>query len=76
MEYLLNGMIHKEEKRERAFKTRISRFVIIQGKLYIKSIVGPYLRCLEDHEVADILKDVHEGDYENHIGADAYDPKC
>ena len=55
----------KEEKNDRAFRTRISRFVIIEGKLYKKFVEGPYLRWLEDHEAAKFLKDIHEGDCGN-----------
>ena len=67
MEYLKNGTIPKVEKK-RTFRTRISRFVIIQRKLYKKSLAGPYLRCLKDHEAAEVLKDIHERDCGNHTG--------
>ncbi|XP_052622445.1 uncharacterized protein LOC128127793 [Lactuca sativa] len=68
MEYLQNGTIPTGEKSERAFKTRVSIFVLIQGKLYKKSMTGPHLRCLEDPEAAKVLKDIHEGDCGNHTG--------
>ncbi|XP_076955513.1 uncharacterized protein LOC143630356 [Bidens hawaiensis] len=29
---------------------------------------GPYLKCLEDPETQDVLKDIHEGDCGNHTG--------
>ena len=66
MEYLQNGTIPKEDKIERAFRTMTSRFIIIQCKLYKKNVAGPYLRCLEDHEVAKVLKEIHKGDCGNH----------
>ena len=31
-------------------------------------MAGPYLRCLEDDEAKEVLKDIHEGDYGNHTG--------
>ena len=66
MEYIQNGMIPIEEKRKRTFRTRVSKFVIIQAELYKKSMVGSYLRCLEDPKAAEVLKDIHEGDCGNH----------
>ena len=74
-DYILNGTIPQEEKSARAFRTRISRFTIIQGTLYKKSMAGPYLRCLEDHEAKEVLKDIHEGDCGNHTGGDPYAPR-
>ena len=67
-EYLLNGTIPREEKNERAFRIKTSRFTMIQGTLYKKSMAGPYLRCLEDNEAKEVLKDIHEGDCGNHTG--------
>ena len=31
-------------------------------------MAGPYLRCLEDNEGKEVLKDIHEGDCGNHTG--------
>lgn len=61
-------MILKEEKNDRALGMRVSHFLMIQGKPYRKSLVDPYLRCLEDHETTEVLKDIHEGDCGNHMG--------
>lgn len=36
--------------------------------MYKKSVAGPYLRCLEDPETFEFLKDIHEGDCGNHAG--------
>lgn len=61
-------MIPKEDKNDRAFRMMVSCFVMIQGMLYRKSKVGPYLRYLEDHKATKILKDIHEGNCGNHSG--------
>ena len=68
-------MIPKEEKSDKDFKMRDSHFVMIQGKLHRKTMAGPYLRCLEDHEATEILKDIHEVDYGNHTGVRSLFPK-
>lgn len=44
----------------------VSHFMMIQGKLYRKSMACPYLRCLEDHEASEVLNDIHGGDCGNH----------
>ena len=67
-EYILNGTVPCEQKNERAFRIRASRFTIIQGTLYKKSMADPYLRCLEDDESKEVLKDINEGDCGNHAG--------
>lgn len=50
MEYLQDVTILKEEKIDKALNMRVLRFIMIQGKLYKKSMAVPYLRWLEDHE--------------------------
>jgi hypothetical protein len=67
-DYILNGTAPLDQKNEKALRTRILRFTIIQGTLYKKSMAGPYLRCLEDYETREVLKDIHEGDCGNHTG--------
>ncbi|KAI3797985.1 hypothetical protein L1987_33251 [Smallanthus sonchifolius] len=51
-----------DEKNHNAFRMRMSHFIMFDNILYRKSIAGPYLRCLEDHEAREVLKDLHEGD--------------
>lgn len=63
-----NGTIPREEKSDATFKVRISHFVIFQRKLYRKSLPSPYVRCMEDHEARQVLKDIHGGDCGNHTG--------
>lgn len=68
VEYLQNGIIPKDEKSIMPFRMTILHFVIIQDKLYRKSRIGPYLRCLEDHKVVEVVKAIHEGVCGNHTG--------
>ncbi|KAJ0885315.1 putative nucleotidyltransferase, Ribonuclease H [Helianthus annuus] len=68
MRYLQHGEIPMGEN-PRAFKIKVSQFTILNNMLYKRSLVGPYLRCIEDPEVQEVLKDFHEGDCGNHTGA-------
>jgi ribonuclease HI len=70
LDYIQNDTIPDGEN-PRTFKIKVSRFTLINGKLYRKSLAGPYLRCLEDPETREVLKDIHEGDCGNHTGARA-----
>ena len=67
LNYPNNGDIPKDENL-RAFRTKVSRYTIIDNVLYKQSLAGPYLRCLEDLETTKVLKDIHEGDCGNHAG--------
>ncbi|KAI3824953.1 hypothetical protein L1987_06426 [Smallanthus sonchifolius] len=55
-----DGEIPSDEKNHKAFRMKVSRFIILHNVLYRKSIAGPYLICLEDPEAHEVLKDVHE----------------
>ncbi|KAI3762458.1 hypothetical protein L1987_52888 [Smallanthus sonchifolius] len=48
VKYLQDGEFSKDEKNHRAFRMRISHFIMLDGVLYRKCIAGPYLKCLED----------------------------
>ncbi|KAJ0951779.1 putative nucleotidyltransferase, Ribonuclease H [Helianthus annuus] len=70
MIYLQHGEIPTGEN-PRAFKIKVSQFTILNNILYKRSLAGPYLRCIEDPEVQEVLKDFHEGDCGNHTGGRA-----
>ena len=70
IDYIKNDTIPEGEN-PKSFRMKVSRFTLIKDKLYRKSLAGPYLRCLEDHEAKEVLKDIHEGDCGNHSGARA-----
>ncbi|KAD2028401.1 hypothetical protein E3N88_41990 [Mikania micrantha] len=65
-EYLQTGKIPDGETNNRAFKIRVSRYIIIRDILYRNSVAGPYLKCLEKPESLEVMKDIHEGDCRNH----------
>ncbi|GKD86356.1 reverse transcriptase domain-containing protein, partial [Tanacetum coccineum] len=44
--YLMDGTLPAEVKKERAVKRKSLRFSIINGTLYKKSFLGPWLRCV------------------------------
>ncbi|KAJ0942260.1 putative integrase, catalytic core, ribonuclease H domain, ribonuclease H-like superfamily [Helianthus annuus] len=70
MRYLQHGEIPMGEN-PRAFRIKVSQFTILNNMLYKRSLAGPYLKCIEDPDVQEVLKDFHEGDCGNHTGGRA-----
>ena len=70
MRYLQHGEIPMGEN-PRAFRIKVFQFTILNNVLYKRSLAGPYLRCIEDPEIQEVLRDFHEGDCGNHTGGRA-----
>ena len=65
--YLENGhrppYVHEAQK----LQLRALKYVLIEGILYRKSFVIPYLRCFRPDNVREVLKEVHEGVCGQHL---------
>jgi ribonuclease HI len=59
--YMMNKTLPKDTVEARRIIRRSKAFVILQGKLYKKSITGILQRCVTPQEGQDILKDIHAG---------------
>ncbi|GJQ89727.1 reverse transcriptase domain-containing protein [Tanacetum coccineum] len=66
--YLSNGILPVEGKKARAVKRKSWRFSIINGILYKKSFLGPWLRCLGPLQANYVLREIHEGSCSMHAG--------
>ncbi|GJR71655.1 reverse transcriptase domain-containing protein [Tanacetum coccineum] len=67
-EYLNNETLPAERKKARSIKRKSRRFAIINGTLYKKSFLGPWLRCVEPSQVNYVLREIHEGSCSMHAG--------
>ncbi|GJW75315.1 reverse transcriptase domain-containing protein [Tanacetum coccineum] len=67
-EYLNNGTLPAEQKKARSVKRKAQRFVIINGTLYKKSFLGPWLRCVGPSQANYVLREIHEGSCGMHAG--------
>ncbi|XP_065624956.1 uncharacterized protein LOC136065547 [Quercus suber] len=67
--YLKAGTLPDNRDVARKLKVRVSRFVMINDVLYKRGFSRPYLRCLGHEEADYVMREVHEGIYENHSGA-------
>ena len=67
--YLRSGILLNGKDTARKMKVQASRFVLIKDVLYKRGFSRTYLRCLS-HDKADyVMREIHEGIYENHSGA-------
>ena len=64
--YLRDGVLPDEKEAVRKLKVRVARFVLIKDVLYKRDFSRPYLRCLGNEEADYVMREVHEGIYENH----------
>ena len=67
--YLRNDMLPDGKNAARKLKVQASRFVIIKDVLYKRDFSRLYLRCLGLKEADYVMREVHEGICENHLGA-------
>ncbi|GJY82714.1 reverse transcriptase domain-containing protein [Tanacetum coccineum] len=66
--YLTDGTLPAEGKKARAVKRKSWRFSIINGILYKKSFLGPWLRCVGPLQANYVLREIHEGSCSMHAG--------
>ena len=64
-----NGVLPDEKEVARKLNVQAARFVLIKDVLYKKGFSRPYLRCLGAEEADYVMREVHEGICENHLGS-------
>jgi hypothetical protein len=69
--YMINKTLPKDTVEARRIIRRSKAFVILQGKLYKKSITDILQRCVTPQEGQDILKDIHAGVCGHHASSRA-----
>jgi hypothetical protein len=74
--YMMNKILPEDTVEARRIIRRSKAFVVLQGKLYKKSITGVLQRCVTPQEGQDILKDIHAGVYGHHASSRAIASKA
>lgn len=69
--HLQSGWIPNDPMEARKLFVRSLRYALIDGILYKRSYVLPYLRCLRPDEAQEVLMEVHEGICGQHLGGRA-----
>ena len=70
-DYLIEGLLPNDPKEAFKLRTRSARFTIHRGSLYKRGFFTPILKCIARKDADYVLREVHEGVCENHIGARA-----
>jgi ribonuclease HI len=76
LEYMMKKTLPKDTVEARRIIRRSTAFVVLQGKLYKKSITGVLQRCVTPQEGQVILKDIHEGVCGHHASSRAITAKA
>ncbi|GJX60221.1 reverse transcriptase domain-containing protein [Tanacetum coccineum] len=66
--YLEKETLPVDVKRARAVRRKSQRFAIINGTLYTKSFLVPWLRCVGPLQANYVLREIHEGSCSMHAG--------
>ncbi|GJX78575.1 reverse transcriptase domain-containing protein [Tanacetum coccineum] len=65
-EYLTEETLPADVKEARAVRRKSRRFAVINGTLYKKSFLGPWLRCVGPLQANYVLREIHEGSCSMH----------
>jgi ribonuclease HI len=74
--YMVNKTLPEDVVEARRIVRRFKAFIILQGKLYKKSITGVLQRCVTPQEGQIILKDIHVGVCGHHTSSRAIAAKA
>nr|GEV24629.1 reverse transcriptase domain-containing protein [Tanacetum cinerariifolium] len=66
--YLMEGTLSAEIEKARVVRRKSGRYVVINGVLYRKSYLGPWLRCVGPLQANYVLREIHEGSCSIHAG--------
>jgi hypothetical protein len=74
--YMINKMLPENMVEAKRIIQQSKAFVVLQGKLYKKSISGILQRCVTPQEGQEILKDIHTGVCGHHASSRAIAAKA
>ena len=66
--YIKAGNLPTDLAEAKKVKVRLSRFTILNDKLYKRGFSQPYLKCLDPKHTEYVLREIHEGVCGNHSG--------
>ncbi|GJW96748.1 reverse transcriptase domain-containing protein [Tanacetum coccineum] len=67
-EYLTKEILPEDKKKARVVLRKASRYTMINGTLYKKSFLGPWLWCVRPLQANYVLREIHEGSCSMHSG--------
>nr|GEY67368.1 reverse transcriptase domain-containing protein [Tanacetum cinerariifolium] len=67
-EYLTEEILPAKSKKARAVWIKLRRYAMIDGVLYKKSFLEPWLRCVRPLQENYVIREIHEGSCNMHVG--------
>ncbi|GJV10991.1 reverse transcriptase domain-containing protein [Tanacetum coccineum] len=68
VEYLTEGTLSAETKKARVIKIKARQYAMINGVLYKKSFLEPWLWCVGPAQAEYVVREIHEGSCSMHSG--------
>ncbi|GKA74283.1 reverse transcriptase domain-containing protein [Tanacetum coccineum] len=75
-EYLTEESLPADVKRARAVRRKSQQFAVINGTLYKKSFLGPWLWCVGPLQANYVPREIHEGSCSMHAGTRSFVAKA
>nr|GFC09354.1 reverse transcriptase domain-containing protein [Tanacetum cinerariifolium] len=66
--YLKEGILPADEKEARKIRLKARQYELIEGILYKRSFLTPWLRCVGPLQAEYVIKEIHEGSCSMHAG--------
>nr|GFC16848.1 reverse transcriptase domain-containing protein [Tanacetum cinerariifolium] len=68
MNYLKEGTLPEDEKEARKIRLKARQYELMEGILYKRSFLTPWLRCVGPLQAEYVMKEIHEGSSSMHAG--------
>nr|GEW87599.1 reverse transcriptase domain-containing protein [Tanacetum cinerariifolium] len=68
MEYLKEGTLPSDRKEVRKLRIKARRYELMEGILYRRSFLTPWLRCVGPLQAEYVIREIHEGSCSMHVG--------
>lgn len=68
LDYLIKGVVLDNQKEEQKLQRHITKYLKKEGHLNKKAYNREILKCINDQEAKEFLKEIHEGDCGEHQG--------
>nr|GEW57600.1 reverse transcriptase domain-containing protein [Tanacetum cinerariifolium] len=68
MEYLKEGTLPSDRKEARKIYIKAQEYELLEGVLYRRSFLTPWLRCVRPLQAEYVIREIHEGSCSMHAG--------
>nr|GEV60376.1 reverse transcriptase domain-containing protein [Tanacetum cinerariifolium] len=68
VDYLKGGVLPGDKEEARKLRLKARQYELIEGVLYRRSFLTPWLRCVGSLQAEYVMREIHEGSYSMHAG--------